>query len=304
MDYHTMIIGAGISGMTAAIYLKRAGFDVCIIEKSAPGGQLLRTSTVENYPGITKTEGSTIALNLYNQIENLQIPIHFEEVVSVTDEKDTKKIKTDNKEYTCKNIILATGRIYRKLELENEDKFVGKGISYCAICDGALYKNKKVAVIGAGNSAFEEALYLSNLCDKVTIISRRDEFRAEINLIEEIKNKDNIEIMSNYTVQKLLGDVKLEKLIIQNEKTKEISEIEVDGCFVYIGQTPDTEAFKNLNLEESNGYIQTDEFMQTNIKGIYACGDCREKDLYQLVTATYDGAVAADTIIKNKERED
>lgn len=304
MNYHTIIIGAGISGMTAAIYLKRAGMDVCILEKSAPGGQLLRTSTVENYPGVTKIEGANLALNLYNQIENLQIPIKFEEVTEILNEEQQKIIQTASNQYTCKNIIIATGRIYKKLGLENEDKFIGKGISYCAICDGALYKNQDVAIIGAGNSAFEEALYLSNICSKVTIISRRDEFRAESNFIEEVKNKKNIQILKNQTVEKLVGKEKLESIIIKDQKTEEQTELKIAGCFIYIGQIPDTSFLKDLNLKEEGGYIQTDEEMQTYIKGIYACGDCRDKSLYQLVTATYDGAVAANSIIKLSERDD
>ena len=304
MNYNTIIIGAGISGMTTAIYLKRAGIDVCIIEKSAPGGQLLRTSTVENYPGVTKIEGATLALNLYNQIEALQIPVIFEEVINIINQEKDKKIYTSNKQYTCKNIVIATGRIYRKLGLSNEDQFVGKGISYCAICDGALYKDKDVAIIGAGNSAFEEALYLSNICNKVTIISRRDMFRAENNFIKEIENKKNIEILTNQVVEQIIGKEKLDSLIIKNQENEQTTEIKVDGCFIYIGQIPDTNFLEDLNLEKKNGYIETNEDMQTNINGIYACGDCRDKTLYQLVTATYDGAVAADAIIKSNERDD
>ena len=173
MKYNTIIIGAGISGITSAIYLKRAGIDVCIIEKSAPGGQLLRTSVVENYPASNpKVEGSTLAMNLYEQIQSLEIPLEFDEVISVENNIDKKEIITKNNHYTCQNIIIATGRKYKKLNIENEDKLTGKGISYCAICDGALYKDKNVIVIGAGDSAFKEALYLSNLCNKVTIIAR------------------------------------------------------------------------------------------------------------------------------------
>lgn len=301
MDYNTIIIGAGISGMAAAIYLKRANIEVCLIEKNAPGGQLLRTSIVENYPGIEKAEGSTIAMNLYNQITELGIPIKFEEVEKVEIKENEKVIKTINQNYTCQNIIIATGRIYRKLQLEEEDRLIGKGISYCAICDGALYKEKEVAVVGAGNSAFEEALYLSNLCKKVTILSRRDEFRADSSLIQAIKSKENIQILNNQTIEKLIGTEKLEEIQIKENTTGVTTSLKVAGCFVFIGQIPDTEIFQNLNIKQINGYVQTDEEMQTNIEGVYACGDCRDKKIYQLVTATYDGAVAATAIIKKQE---
>lgn len=301
MNYNTIIIGAGISGMTAAIYLKRANTDVCILEKSAPGGQLLRTAKVENYPALPNAEGSTIAMNLYDQIMALEIPIQFEEVEKIENQGNTKIIHTKTNIYTCQNIIIATGRSYRKLEMENEEKLTGKGISYCAICDGALYKGKKVAVVGAGNSAFEEALYLSNLCDEVTIISRRDEFRAEKSLIEEIKEKENIQLITNKTIQKLIGEEKLEEIVIKDADTEKEEILKVDGCFVFIGQNPETKILEQLGIELESGYILTNDQMQTNIENIYACGDCRKKELYQLVTASYDGVIAADSIIKQKK---
>ena len=304
MKYNTIIIGAGISGITSAIYLKRAGIDVCIIEKSAPGGQLLRTSAVENYPASNpKVEGSTLAINLYEQIQSLEIPLEFDEVISVENNIDKKEIITKNNHYTCQNIIIATGRNYKKLNIENEDKLTGKGISYCAICDGALYKDKNVIVIGAGDSAFKESLYLSNLCNKVTIIARRDEFRASSNHIESVNNKDNIDIITNTEVIRFNGNEKLESVRIKDKDTTEEKEIEVDGCFIYIGQTPETKIFEDLNIQMEDGYIITNENMQTNIENIYACGDVRKKDLYQLVTATYDGCIAANNIISQNEKK-
>ncbi len=304
MNYNTIIIGAGISGMTAAIYLKRANIDVCILEKSAPGGQLLRTSVVENYPAMPKVEGSTLAMNLYSQVMDLKIPILFEEVEEITTQKSEKIIKTAKQTYICQNLIIATGRMYRKLNLENEEKLTGKGISYCAICDGAFYKNKNVAVVGAGNSAFEEALYLSNLCKNVTIISRRNEFRAEDSLTRKVSTIPNIELLTNTTVEQINGEEHLESLLLKNQETKKEQVLKVDGCFVYIGQIPETEIIEKLGIDMENGYILTDSSMKTNIQNVYACGDCRQKELYQLVTATYDGAVAASTIIKEKEISD
>lgn len=304
MEYNTIIIGAGISGITAAIYLKRANIDVCILEKNAPGGQLLRTSIVENYPGSPKVEGSTLAINLYEQVQDLEIPIIFDEVISVENYPDKKIVITKNNKISCKNLIIATGRDYKKLNVENEEKLTGKGISYCAICDGALYKGKNVIVIGAGDSAFKEALYLSNLCNKVTIIARRDEFRTSQNHIESVKNKSNIEIIVNNEVLEFNGDDKLKSVTIKDKETLEEKTIDIDGCFIYIGQTPKTEILKNLNIKMENDYIITNENMETNIKNIYACGDVRKKDLYQLVTSTYDGCIAAESIINQKEKED
>jgi len=299
MRYNTIIIGAGISGITAAIYLKRANIDVCIIERSAPGGQLLRTSIVENYPASNpKVEGSTLAMNLYEQVQTLEIPLIFDEFLNIENHEDEKIIITKNNTITCKNIIIATGRDYKKLNVENEDRLTGKGISYCATCDGALYKNKDVAVIGAGDSAFKEALYLSNLCNKVTIIARRDIFRASSNLVESVKNKKNIEILTNYKIDKFIGTERLESIIIENKENNNKTELNVSGCFIYIGQTPETEVFKNINIETEDGYIITDKYMKTNVKNIYACGDVRKKEIYQLVTATYDGCIAAEEIIK------
>lgn len=303
MNYNTIIIGAGIGGMTAAIYLKRANKSVMILEKEAPGGQLLRTSIVENYPGVKSKEGSEIAVELYEQIRQLEIPIYFEEVIKIDQEDDKNIVTTIQNQYTCKNIIIATGRMYRKLNIENEDRLTGRGISYCAICDGALYKNKNVAVVGAGNSAFEETLYLSNLCNKVTILARRNDFRATNNLISAVKKKENIEIKTNVEVEKLIGKQKLEKLILKDKNTNKQEELTVDGCFIYIGQDPETKIFESIGLKIENGYIITNSKMKTNLKNIYACGDCRKKSLYQLVTATYDGAVAANEIIKQKEKD-
>lgn len=264
----------------------------------------MRTSTIENYPATSpKVEGSTLALNLYEQVQALNVPLIFSEVISIKNDNDKKIVKTLNQELICKNIIIATGRNYKKLGVENEEKFTSHGISYCATCDGALYKNKNVAIIGAGDSAFKEALYLSNLCNEVTIIARRSEFKASSNYIDRAKNKENIRILSNYKVKEFIGKDKLELIKIQNNETRAEDEINIEGCFIYIGQTPELPFFENLNIKTDNGYIITNEKMETNIKNIYACGDIRKKEIYQLVTATYDGCIAAEEIIEQKEKE-
>lgn len=299
MKYNTIVIGCGISGITAAIYLKRANIEVAIFEKSAPGGQLLLTSTVENYPGLPSVEGSTLALNLYNQVTSLEIPVFFENIEEIKKlSEEEYEIKTSNKTVTCQNIIFATGRNSRKLGLENEGKLTGRGVSYCATCDGALYKGKDVIVVGAGNSAFEESLYLSNLCNSVTIIARRDVYRADATLIDKVKNKDNIKILSNKVVTKLYGEEKLEKIQVEDTITKTREDIVCDGLFIYIGQIPETALAKNIGTHLEDDYIKTTEEMVTNLSNVYACGDCRKKELYQLTTASYDGVIAANHIIK------
>ncbi len=304
MEYNTIIIGCGISGMSAALYLKRANIDFCIFEKEAPGGQLLRTSAVENYPGVLKTDGATLATNLYQQMNALQVPIYFEEILSLEKQGEKFCVVTTGKSYYCKNIIYATGRQQKKLEIENEDNFIGKGISYCATCDGALYKGKDVAVIGAGNSAFEESLYLSNLCDSVTIFVRRDQFRADASLIDQVKKKKNIKILTNKVVKELHGKDHLESITVEDKEDAKERTYPVAGAFVYIGQIPKTSLLDSFPIEKENGYIITNEKMETNIPHLYACGDCRKKELYQLVTASYDGVIAANEIIQKRDTND
>lgn len=302
MKYNTIIIGCGISGISAAIYLKRANLEIAIFENNAPGGQLLRTSTIENYPGVKETEGSTLAYELYEQVNQLDVPVYFENIEEIKKVNDNFQIKTKDRTITCQNIIFATGRTQKKLGLANEEEFIGKGVSYCATCDGPLYKEKEVIVIGAGNSAFEEALYLSNLCKKVTILARRDEYRADRALIDEVKEKENIELLSNKVVTELIGKEKLEAVKVLDKLTNEETIVSCEGAFIYIGQIPTTYLADQLSLEKEEGYIITNNKMETNIEGVYACGDCRYKEVYQLVTATYDGVIAATEIIRKKDR--
>lgn len=298
MDYNTVIIGSGVAGMTAAIYLARANISVCILEKEVPGGQITITSTIDNYPGFISIEGPELAINMYNQVINLKVPYFYTEGLEILNLPDKKIVKTKDKELTCKNIIIATGRSPRKLNVPNEDKLIGKGLSYCAICDGGLYKNKKVAVIGGGRAALEETLYLSKICSDVALIHRRDEFRAEEELINEVKSKDNITVLTDKIVEEFtIEDGKLSSIIVRNQSNNK-EEIKVDGCFEYIGQIPNTENFRNLNILDENGYIKVNEDYETKISNIYAIGDCIKKDLYQIITACNDGAVVASRIAK------
>lgn len=299
MDYNTVIIGSGVAGMTAAIYLARANISVCILEKEVPGGQITRTSTIDNYPGFISIGGPELATNMYNQVINLKVPYFYTEGLEILNLPDKKIVKTKDKELICKNIIIATGRSPRKLNIPNEEKLTGHGISYCAICDGGLYKNKNVAVIGGGRAALEETLYLSKICNDVTLIHRRDEFRAEEELISEVKSKDNITVLTDKLVEEFTSEEgKLSSIIVRN-RNDELEEIKVDGCFEYIGQVPNTENFRNLDVLDQDGYIQVNDNYETKISNIYAIGDCVKKDLYQIITACNDGAVVASRIAKS-----
>lgn len=295
MKTNTVIIGSGIAGMTAAIYLKRADIDFVIIESSAPGGQILRTSTIENYPGFKQIDGPEFAMNVYKQLNNLDVKYIYDEVIEIINNNVDKIIKTTNQEIICKNVIIATGRSPKRLGIENEDKFTGKGISYCALCDGNLYKNKNVAIVGAGNSAFEESLYLSKICNKVTIIARHDVFKADDILVEKVKNTKNIEILTNKEVKEIIGNEKLEQVIL-NDGTK----LDISGLFIYIGQQTNIKPYEKLNITNEYGYINVNNKMESNVPGIYACGDCINKELYQIITASSDGAIAANQIIKKE----
>lgn len=297
MNYNTVIIGSGVAGMTAALYLARANVSVCILERDVPGGQITRTSTIDNYPGFVSIEGPELAINMYQQVTNLKIPYYYTEGIEIINHKDKKIVKTKDNEIICQNIIIATGRSPRKLGIPNEEKLASRGISYCAICDGGLYKNKNVAVIGGGKAALEEALYLSKICNKVTLIHRRDEFRAEDELVESVKSRPNIEVLTNKIVVEFIEkDNRLSSIRVKENEMLE--EIKVEGCFEYIGQIPNTQNFKNLDILDSNGYIKVDKNYETEISNIYAIGDCIPKDLYQIITACNDGAIVANAISK------
>lgn len=272
--------------MTAAIYLKRADKNVVIVEKEMPGGQINKTSNVGNYPGFKDIDGPSLVTDIYDQIKSLNIPVIFDEVIDIKD-GDKKTIVLKNKEITSDGIIIATGRVPRKLGLENEEELVGHGISYCALCDGFFFKGKDVCVVGGGNSALEESLYLSHLCQKVTILNRSDKLRADDYLIDQVEKADNIEILYNSTVGKINKDVNLKSVIVNNQ------EIKCDGLFIYIGLEPKTDFLKNLAIETDNGYIIVDKDMKTNLKKIYACGDTIKKNVYQIITAAGEGAIAA-----------
>lgn len=293
-NFDCIIIGAGIAGMTAAIYLKRANKNVLLIESYIPGGQINNTSNVENYPGFIKIDGPTLVMNIHDQITNLNVPLKYEKVIDINKENNYI-VKTNKDIYETNKIIIATGRTPNKLGIEEE--FIGKGVSYCALCDGNLYKGLDVVVVGGGNSAFEEGLYLSKLCNKVTILNRSDSLRATSILQDQIKERNNVEIIYECNIDKINSE---NNKIVSVNTNKGI--IKCDGIFIYIGLTPHLEFIRNLNINVENNYIVVDKNMKTNIDGIYACGDVIKKDIYQIVTAASEGAIAATNIIKEMER--
>lgn len=295
--YDIIIIGAGPSGMSAALYALRANKKVLLLEKECFGGQIINASNIENYPALSNVSGYDFATNLYNQIKSLGVILKYEEVLEVTDKKE---VITRKDTYKGKNIIIATGLKKRKLNLENEDKLLGSGISYCATCDGNFYKNKNVAVVGGGNTALEDALYLSNIASKVYLIHRRDNFRGEKKLISEVKEKNNIELILNSNITKIIGEDKLNSIEITDNRNN-ISRLEIDGLFIAIGNIPDNNRFKNIIDLDENGYIIANINLKTKTDNIYVAGDTRVKTLRQLVTATADGAIAATEITKEME---
>ena len=288
-----IIVGAGPAGLSAAIYARRAGMDTVLYEGEMYGGQIINTPEVENYPAIAKISGFDFAQDLYNQAMNLGARLEFDRVSGVvkTDSGFEVTLDSGNKD-TAKAVILAVGASNRHMGIAREDELLGKGISYCATCDGAFYKGKTVAVTGGGNTAVEDAIYLAGIASKVYLIHRRNEFRADDVLVEAAKKIPNLEIVTPYVVESLLGEPKLSSLELTNREDGSRKMIEVDGLFVAIGQEPKTADFKDL-VTLSGGYIEAGEDCHTNVKGIFAAGDGRTKKVRQLTTACADGAVAA-----------
>ena len=294
--YDIIVVGAGPAGLTAGIYARRANKKVLILEANTYGGQIINAVDIDNYPSESHISGFDFATKLYNQTKDLGAEIKFERVIDIKDGIEKEVITTENT-YTCKTIILASGSENRKLGLPNEKDLLGKGVSYCATCDGSFFKGKDVAVVGGGNVALEDAIYLSNIVNKVYLIHRRDTFRGEETFVNKVNEKDNIEIIYNSNVTKLNGNNLLESIEI-TDKDKNIKTIEVSGIFVAVGQVPENENFSKIINVDEKGYIIAGEDCHTNINGIFTAGDNRTKNLRQLVTATSDGANAAVEAIK------
>lgn len=288
-----IIVGAGPAGLSAAVYARRAGMDTVLYEAEMYGGQIVNTPEVENYPAIAKISGFDFANDLYKQAANLGAVLEFDKVLSVTKTSEGFDVALESgKTDTAKAVILAVGASNRHLGIAREEELLGKGISYCATCDGAFYKDKVVAVTGGGNTAVEDAIYLAGIASKVYLIHRRDEFRADEVLVKAARALPNIEIVTPYVVEELTGEPKLGGLELVNREDGSRKHIDIDGLFVAIGQEPKTADFKEL-VTLQGGYIEAGENCKTNVEGVFAAGDARVKKVRQLTTACADGAVAA-----------
>lgn len=295
--YDIIIIGAGPAGLTAALYALRANKKVLILEARSYGGQIVNAYKIENYPGIPEISGFDYATTLYNQVKALGADFKFETALRIDEDKT---VVTKSNTYNAKAIILATGSENRKLKIKDEEKYTGRGVSYCATCDGNFYKNKIVAVVGGGNTALEDSVYLSNLVSKLYLIHRKDEFKGEEKYVEELKEKDNIEFISNSNVVKLNGTDKLTSIVVEDNDGNQ-KELEVAGLFIAIGREPKNEIFSNIIDLDEYGYIKYTDDVHTNVNGIYVAGDAKVKNLRQLTTAVSDGAIAATTAIREME---
>ncbi len=291
--FDIIIIGAGTAGLTAALYGARAGKKVLVLEEKNTGGQIINSPTIENYPGIRHISGFEFIQSLQEQAEAAGATIQNSRAQKIVDQGEGKVVMTKEKLYQSRAVIICTGVVQKKLGLPKEKELTGCGVSYCAVCDGAFYRDKRVAVVGGGNTALEDALFLSNYCKRVYLIHRRDQFRGESWMVNQLLQKENVEFILESTIVCLQGNTSLESLQIKNVKTNIIDELTVNGLFIAIGQQPGNESFAGTVDLDEQGFICADETCRTNVRGIFAAGDCRTKKVRQLVTAAADGAVAA-----------
>lgn len=292
-----VIVGAGPAGITAALYLKRGGFEPILIEKMMPGGKVSLTHKIDNYPGFTSISGSELADNLMNQLSENNIDIVYDEVVNIHKENELFIVKTSSEDYYVDAVIVSTGTVERKLNIPGEKEFFGKGVSACAVCDGGFFKGLPMAIIGGGNSALEEAIYLTGLTEKVYVIHRRNEFRADQILIDQIKENRNIEIITPYIPLEVKGDKKVTSIVLENVETKEIKELKINAMFAYIGADANSSFIDEKEVLDEKGFIIVDSEMKTKVPGLFACGDCISKNLRQVVTACGDGAIAGMAVV-------
>ncbi len=288
-----IIIGAGPAGLTAAIYAARAGHSVIVFEETIHGGQVALTPEVENYPGIKKISGVQFAMDIYDHATSLGVEVRYDKIAKAEFAGKTKKLYTAKEEFEAKTVIIANGAKRRELGCKGEERLKGRGVSYCATCDGAFYKDKITAIVGGGNTALEDALFLANNCEKVYLIHRRDEFRGSKILVDAVLKNEKIDIIYDSLVTEIKGENKVESIDVQNKKTEESKTLEIAGIFIAVGTVPDNKVFGDELLLDEVGYIVAGEKCHTNIEGVYAAGDTRTKSLRQIVTAASDGAIAA-----------
>lgn len=296
VQYEVIIIGAGPAGMSAAIYAARAGLKTGVIEFDAPGGKMVKTFEIQNYPGLSTLNGADLAMKMFEHMSEFPVDYLYGKVVSVKGDEVKEVLCEDGTVFTAKAVIVATGTKERLMHIENEEPLLGKGISFCAVCDGAFFRNGTVAVIGGGNSALEEALYLTQLVEKVYIVIRRDVFRADITVQEKVRNNPKIEIITKHVPKRVVGDNKVTGLVLEQVETKEEMTLEVSGIFPYIGADPCTDFLEGLGVLDEYGYVLVNERMETVVKGLYGAGDSNHKVLRQVVTACNDGAIAAQSV--------
>ena len=294
MKYDVVVIGGGIAGLTASIYLKRGNKNVLVLESSTIGGQILSANDITNYPGFEHISGLDLSKSVFKQAMSLGVDFKYENVLSIDGEDNDFNVITNNGSYNTRKIIIATGASPKKLSVDNEDKYIGKGVSFCATCDGNFFKNKDVAVIGGGDVALDDAIYLSDIVNKVYIIHRRSEFKGESSKVDIINKKDNIECIMNSDVISIEGNDFVESIKIK--QNSDIKDLDVSGVFICIGRMPDTKEFE-IDKDDL-GYIITNDDLMTSINGIYAAGDVRKKEVRQLTTAAADGTICAVKILK------
>lgn len=299
--YDVVVIGAGPGGMTAALYASRSNLSTLIIERGVPGGQLINTAEVENYSGFKSIKGPELANNMYEGATRFGAEYTFGDIREIIDGKEYKEVITANKKFKARSVVIATGAEHRKLGIPGEDKLNGRGVSYCAVCDGAFFRDRPLVVVGGGDSAVEEGTYLTQFASEVTIIHRRDELRAQKILQDRAFSNDKVNFIWDTVVEEIEGDMNVKSLKLRNVKTGEESEFSADGVFVYVGLLPNTDAFKNLGITDEEGWIKTDANMETSTPGIFAVGDVRDTVLRQVATAVGDGSIAGDAAYKYVE---
>lgn len=292
--YDVIIIGAGPAGMTAAVYTSRANLSTLMLERGVPGGQMANTEEVENYPGYEHILGPELATKMFEHAKKFGAEYAYGDVKEVIDGEAYKTVVTSNQQYKARAIIIATGAEYKKLGVPGEKELGGRGVSYCAVCDGAFFKGKELVVVGGGDSAVEEGVYLTRFASKVTIVHRRDQLRAQKILQQRAFANEKVDFIWNHTVKQINEkDGRVGSVTLVHTQTGEEREFPCDGVFIYIGMVPLTKPFASLGITNENGYIETNELMETKVPGIFAAGDVREKSLRQIVTATGDGSIAA-----------
>lgn len=300
--YDVIIAGAGPAGMTAAVYASRANLRTLMLERGMPGGQVANTEDVENYPGFDHILGPDLSNKMFEHAKKFGAEYAYGDISDVKDHGNYKTVISGSKEYKTKALIITTGAEHKKMGIPGEEELAGRGVSYCAVCDGAFFKERHLVVVGGGDSAVEEGMYLTKFASKVTIIHRRDELRAQKILQERAFANDKVEFIWNTVVKEINGtDGKVSSVTIENRETGETSDFPADGVFIYIGTEPMSKPFESLGITDEEGYIPTDENMATNIPGVFAAGDIRQKKLRQIVTATGDGSIAAEEAISYVE---